>query len=199
MFLRLFQDSLMALFLSRLPMKGIVFTQFISMVSELYGEDLIDDVLDSLNLESGGAYTSVGTYPHQELVVILSATCEKTKVTPSQMLEQFGGFLLLVFREKFPEFFASHSDPLSFLERVDDYVHVEVYKLYPDAELPRFECRRLGTDELQMDYRSSRHLHYLALGLIKECIKSYGAQGTVSFEEIPSTLGPVIRFKIQLS
>ena len=49
-------------------MKGIVFTEFSTMVESLFGEDMLDDLLDATDPASGGAYTSVGTYNHNELV-----------------------------------------------------------------------------------------------------------------------------------
>ena len=91
----------------------------------------------------------------------------------------------MLFRsKKFPDFFTAHRDPLDFLEQVDSYVHVEVYKLYPDAELPRFYCQRLSPGRLLMDYHSSRHLDDLAYGLITEAITSYGVSADVQRSKV---------------
>ena len=43
-------------------MKGIVFTEFLEMVEEKYGLEMVDDIIENANLQSHGAYTSVGTY-----------------------------------------------------------------------------------------------------------------------------------------
>ncbi len=48
-------------------MKGIVFTELIDMVEATFGEDMMDDVFDDCDLESGGAYTAVGTYDQSGL------------------------------------------------------------------------------------------------------------------------------------
>jgi len=52
-------------------MKGIVFNEFIEMVEDKFGEDMVDDIIDESDLPSGGAYTTVGTYDHGELVTMV--------------------------------------------------------------------------------------------------------------------------------
>src|SRR5262245_35992633 len=52
-------------------MKGVVFTEFLEMVGAKFGEDMVDDVILACELPSGGAYTSVGTYDHQELFALV--------------------------------------------------------------------------------------------------------------------------------
>ena len=42
-------------------MLGIVFTEFIEMVEETFGADMADDIIDDADIESAGAFTSVGT------------------------------------------------------------------------------------------------------------------------------------------
>jgi hypothetical protein len=51
---------------------------------------------------------------------------------------------------------------------------VEVRKLYPDAELPRFTCRRLAPQRMEMVYRSSRPFTDFAEGLIRGCAAHFG-------------------------
>ncbi|MBA1333177.1 heme transporter CcmB, partial [Candidatus Endoriftia persephone str. Guaymas] len=43
-------------------MKGIVFSKFIEFVEERFSPEMADDIIESSDLPSGGAYTSVGTY-----------------------------------------------------------------------------------------------------------------------------------------
>ena len=53
-------------------MKGIVFREFIAMVESHYSIEIADGIISASNLSSAGAYTSVGTYPHQEMVELVS-------------------------------------------------------------------------------------------------------------------------------
>jgi len=48
-------------------MKGIIFREFIDMVEAQFSPQMVDDIIQASTLASGGAYTSVGTYPHDEM------------------------------------------------------------------------------------------------------------------------------------
>ena len=51
-------------------MKGVVFTEFLDMVADRFSPDMVEDIIDDAQLPSGGAYTAVGTYPHEEMVAM---------------------------------------------------------------------------------------------------------------------------------
>ncbi len=155
-------------------MKGIVFTEFLEMVSTAFSEDMVDDILDDAKPASGGAYTAVGTYPHQEIVAMVGALSQRSGVPVPDLVHAFGKYLFGRFHIIYPGFFDGVGDALDFLERIESVVHVEVLKLYPDAELPRFETSRDGADVLQMIYRSPRRMGDLAAGLIEGCLAHYG-------------------------
>lgn len=162
-------------------MKGMVFTEFLDMVEETFSIDMVDDIIDAANPKSGGAYTSVGVYDHQELVDMVIALSERTDIAPDDLVKAFGQHLFKVFFEKFPSFFKDINDSFTFLSSVEDYIHPEVKKLYPDAQLPRFDCQREG-NTLNMIYHSSRHFSDLAEGLIIACARHYGEQVEVKRE-----------------
>jgi len=42
-------------------MKGIVFTEFLDLVEEKFGMEMVDKIITQSELESEGAYTAVGT------------------------------------------------------------------------------------------------------------------------------------------
>lgn len=49
-------------------MKGMIFTEFLEMVEEKFSMEMVDQILSESDLPSGGIYTSVGNYPHTEIV-----------------------------------------------------------------------------------------------------------------------------------
>jgi hypothetical protein len=169
------------------------------MVEELHSDELLDRIIVKADLPSGGAYTTAGTYPHEELVKVLVALSEEIQTPVPELLNAFGRYLVPVFKSKFPMLFEKHRDPLDFLAAVDGFVHVEVRKLYPEAELPRFICHRVGPDTLHMDYLSSRHLEDLADGLIRGTLDLFGAGGLISREPVELPDGAAaVRFTIAL-
>lgn len=154
-------------------MKGIVFTELMDMVEATFGADMIDDVLDECNLESGGAYTSVGTYDHKELLEIVGALSRHTDIPIRDLVHKYGHHLFSRFHTLMPVFFEKPANAFEFLESVHDYIHVEVKKLYPDAALPHFETQRRGDDTLIMTYRSQCPFADFAHGLMQGCVDFY--------------------------
>lgn len=154
-------------------MKGIVFTEFIEMVESKFGYDMMDDILESSNLPSGGIYTAVGTYDHTEMVQLVVGLSKRTEVPISQLLKTYGKHLFTVFTKGYPHFFENTNNVFDFFEQIDLYIHVEVRKLYPDAELPKFDTHRPDNNTLEMLYQSERKMSDLADGLIEAAIEYY--------------------------
>lgn len=151
-------------------MKGIVFTELIRMIEQQFGDETMDDVFDECELVSGGAYTSVGTYDYKEFLTLVGALSKHTGLSIADLTEAYGYFLFFRFQTFMPSFFENQSCVFDFLESVDGTIHVEVKKLYPDAQLPRFETRREAHDTFIMTYYSPCPFANFAQGLIKGCI-----------------------------
>ncbi len=78
-------------------MKGIVFREFIDMVEASFGDEMVDTIIEACDLESGGAYTAVGTYDHTELVQMVVALSGETGAPVPALVEAFGTYLLVDF------------------------------------------------------------------------------------------------------
>jgi len=165
-------------------MKGIVFSEFIEMVEDAFSPEIADEIIESSDLPSGGAYTSVGTYDHNEMVTLVVALSEKTSISVPELLETFGQHMFTRFVELFPHFFKDVNDSFTFLKSLDNYIHVEVRKLYPDADLPKFGYDDSVENQLKMEYQSKRGFADLACGLINGCVKYFNENIEVSRQVI---------------
>jgi hypothetical protein len=179
-------------------MKGMVFTEFIEFAEQHYGADTVDDAIEAADLESGGAYTAVGTYDYRELVAILQQLAERTGASSSTLLYQFGRSLFPRFASMYGQFFDGIDSAFDFLSQIENYIHMEVRKLYPDAELPQFECQRHSETHLDLTYRSQRGLGDLAHGLIAGCIDHFDEPLQITRQELAAgSAGPgAVRFSI---
>lgn len=177
-------------------MKGIVFTEFIEMVEQRFSTSVAYRLLDECELSSGGAYTAVGTYDHRELVRLASKLSEISGLPLSALMKVFAEHLFGRFHVLYPVFFENVNSAFDFLTQVEDFIHPEVLKLYPDAELPRFETERPDRDTLVMTYHSTRHLGDLAQGLIEACIRHFGQPLQLRREDLPGA-GQAVRFTIR--
>lgn len=146
-------------------MKGIVFSLFGSLVEEKFGLEQWDRVLEQTQLESGGIYTSVGTYPDDEFIALVTALSENTGIMVEELVKTFGQYAFHKLVTFYP-IFVEGKKIKEFLLSVHDVVHVEVLKLYSEAILPRFEYEDLQENSLVMKYYSSRNLPQFAHGLI---------------------------------
>ncbi|MGR9054139.1 MAG: heme NO-binding domain-containing protein [Gammaproteobacteria bacterium] len=177
-------------------MKGLVFTEFIEYVDNRFSFETSENLIEISDLPSEGVYTSVGTYEFRELETLVRNLSYLTDVPVAEILREFGRHLFRHFLISFPIFFEGIKSTLAFLPRVQDYIHLEVRKLYPDAELPDFICNVPAQGQLIMVYRSTRNLEDLAEGLIQASIDYFGDSLTVKRSTDDSGDEPVIRFFI---
>lgn len=164
-------------------MKGVVFKELIGMVETVFGEETAEDIIAKSNLKSEGAYTSVGTYDHGEILELVTNLSQSTSTPANALVKAFGKHLAQVFKGNYEDFFKGQ-DTLSFLSSVDGIIHVEVKKLYPDAELPQFKYEQASENELIMNYSSSRPFADLAEGLIEGVIAIFGENIELKTESI---------------
>jgi len=157
-------------------MKGIVFIQFTDMVEEKWGEDALEELIERADLDSGGAYTSVGTYRYHEMVSLITHLSEMSGIGGEELQKTFGAYLFTRLGAKYSGFLEGKPDLFSFLESIEDTIHVEVKKLYPEAELPSFEHQRPQSNMLEMLYRSKRPFAALAEGLLRGAIAHFGEE-----------------------
>ncbi len=147
-------------------MKGIVFTEFLDLVEDQFGIQIVQEIIDSCDLSTGGAYTSVGTYDHKEMFQMVGKLAEIKSTSVGELLELYGNHFFGVLAKSYPQFMEEH-DLFTFLSSIDGYIHPEVLKLYPDAELPRFSSEVNQDGVLILVYESSRKMADFAIGLLK--------------------------------
>ena len=78
----------------------------------------------------------------------------------------FGGYLFGTFAKGYSDMLSGIDSTFAMLSRLDDFIHPQVRKLYPDAELPGFEIVYKDEQRLNMIYTSSRKMPHFAVGLI---------------------------------
>lgn len=169
-------------------MKGTVFVELLKMAEEAFGEDVVDDVLDRAGLETD-VFTSVGNYPCSELIRIVTAFSAHSGLSPEVLQRKFGHWMMDHFGKHYPEFFEDKRDSFAMLEAIDGEIHVEVRKLYPDSELPRFETTRQGNDHLEMVYTSPRPLAAFCHGLIEACAERFDDRAEIERSPTPDRPG----------
>lgn len=163
-------------------MKGVIFCEFLEMVEDQHSYDVVDAILVKANFEHKGAYTAIDNYPAEEMMTLIANLEELTNQKPQIILESLGHRLFNFFRRDYPHFFHSDQHPFTFLTHIESYIHVEVKKLYPTAELPTFTTINQTENTLVLKYQSERKLYHLAKGLIEALLKFYKYEGNVQLD-----------------
>ena len=156
-------------------MKGIVFNMFSDLVTDNFGYETWDTLIERTQPDSEAIYTSANVYADEELVAYVTELARITGEPANDLIRVFGKFMMHRFRAIHPEFIEGHSAK-SFLKSVHDVIHVEVLKLHPDALLPRFDYEDSADDRLTMLYHSPRQLCPLAEGLIAGAAEVFGGR-----------------------
>lgn len=178
-------------------MKGVVFTTFFEMVEEDFGFDMVDYLIEHSSLQHDGIYVAGGNYPHQEIIQLVKTLHKATLIAIPDLLEAFGVFLFHKLNAIRPDFSEDKKTALDYIASVHDIIHVEVRKLYPNAELPTFNVISLVEKELVIDYSSPRKMETIAIGLMKGCAKLYNTTLHFSQKDISTLEKHTIRFTVQ--
>jgi hypothetical protein len=158
--------------------KGIIFNLAEEVVSDLHGEEAWDAVLDTAGVT--GAYTSLGSYPDDDLHRIVAAGAQQLDASRSDVLRAVGAGAMPRLAARYPEFFAPHRTTRSFVLTLNDIIHPEVRKLYPGANVPQFEFDTSADDVLVVTYRSDRRLCALAEGFLLGAAPRFGEQALLT-------------------
>ena len=177
-------------------MKGVVFTEFLEMVEDNFGYDVADNIIENADLPSGGAYTAVGTYHHSEMVQLVVNLSTETETPVPNLLHTYGNHLFAQFVAGYGHLFDGITDTYSFLHAINNHIHVEVRKLYPEAELPTIDCVQVGESHLELYYQSARPFADFAEGLLEGAIIHFGENITMKREDIPGAENKAAKFHL---
>ncbi|OAN11410.1 guanylate cyclase [Photobacterium jeanii] len=177
-------------------MKGIIFTEFLDIVESAFGMEVCQQMLDEAFDE--GSYTAVGSYDHKDLVKLIITLSKITSVPAEDLQEVYGKAVFTRLLESLPIPVDGQTSTFTFIKKVEEHIHIEVKKLYPDATPPRFEFISETESQMVMDYRSARCMSHVCLGLIKGCAEHFNQTIEVEMEPIVNDQSHV-RFNILLA
>ncbi|NOH50031.1 guanylate cyclase [Vibrio rotiferianus] len=179
-------------------MKGIIFTEFMELVEDKFGLEVLDQVLELSNDE--GIYTSVGSYDHRDLVKLIVNLSKVSDIPPEKLQEVFGECVFQNLLKSIPNHASLQqcTTTFQFVRHVEDFIHVEVKKLYPDANPPQFDFISETESEMVFDYRSARCMAHVCVGLIQGCANHFDERVEVKHQN-QSKDGSQVRFWLEVA
>ncbi|MCW8332912.1 heme NO-binding domain-containing protein [Vibrio sp. SCSIO 43135] len=178
-------------------MKGIIFTEFMELVEQEFGLEVLENMLDESGSE--GIFTAVGSYDHRELVKMIVSLSKLTDVPIEALQEVFGKSVFNNLLNTLPNSagLKKCANTFQFIRHVEEYIHLEVKKLYPDAKPPSFVFISETQTEMVFDYHSARCLSHVCLGLIQGCAQHFNEAVDVEMAPNDGDLSDV-RFHLAL-
>lgn len=158
-------------------MKGIVFNILEEVVTASYGEAVWDDLLDAAG--SNGVYTSLGSYPDDDMTRLVKAASDATGLPPHDVVRWFGRQAMPRLAERYPAFFTAYSSTRPFVLALNTIIHPEVRKLHTGAACPHFDFQDADDGVLLIGYQSPRRLCALAHGFIEGVADHYSERAEV--------------------
>jgi hypothetical protein len=176
-------------------MKGIVFNLLEDAVSRDQGADAWCDLIDAAGVS--GIYTSLGSYPDEELLALVNTSAALAGSAPADVLRWFGRAAMPMLALRYGELFAGHGSARSFVLSVNDIIHPEVRKLYSGAGCPNFHFRDDEDGRLLVTYRSPRGLCRLAHGFIEGASDHFGQTATLEHLSCMHDGAPACRMAVE--
>lgn len=176
-------------------MKGIIFTEFLELVEEKFGLSMVDTIINESELKSQGIYTSVGTYEFSEMLQLITHLSKNTNISVDDLLLVYAEHLFAALINMHPNIVEHYKDPMDLVASIENHIHVEVKKIYPEAQLPTFEIQEKNPDSMKIIYKSDKALYMLCKGLMTETFKLFKTPVNIEFYKL-NELGTEVRFDI---
>ncbi|MDC5840497.1 heme NO-binding domain-containing protein [Vibrio europaeus] len=178
-------------------MKGIIFTEFMDLVEQKFGLAELDGLLSAVG--DDGVYTSVGSYDHRNLVKLIMQLSVRTGISPEDLQRVFGQSVFNNLYNTLPDnnSLQECKSTFQFIKLVEDYIHIEVKKLYPEANPPSFIFISEAESEMVFDYHSARCMSHVCLGLIEGCGEFFDEKIATTMENLAED-GSQVRFKVSV-
>jgi hypothetical protein len=147
-------------------MKGVIFNLLEDFITQGWGEDAYEEILALCPFHGQEPFVGPKTYPDADLLALVARASEKLGVPVPDAIHAFGRYLFPRLATKYPIFLDGYAHPKPFLKTINDVIHVEVRKLFKDAEPPSITWSDAGPDGLVLRYVSKRRLCDLMGGLL---------------------------------
>lgn len=176
-------------------MKGIIFSEFLELVEDTFGLEVCQEMLDE-NLNEG-IYSSAGTYDHKDLVKLIISLSKLTNISIEDLQQVYGKSVFTSLLKSMPGLEVNSSTTFEFINQVEDYIHIEVKKLYSDAKPPQFVFVSVNESEMVLDYISARCFSHVCFGLIQGCAEYYKENIDIQMNPIQED-GSQVRFTLKM-
>ena len=176
-------------------MHGLIFASFRDYLLTEHGAALANEVL-----AGEPQYTLSEAYPDEQFLVLLERACERTALSPDDLLFEFGVFTAATtFARLYAILFKHSASAREFLLTVETPIHDVIRVALPDAQPPKLAVTDLGEDGLEIVYASPRRICAMLRGLVEGTGRVYGETSHIEELECMHHGAPVCRLRIHFT
>lgn len=165
-------------------MKGIFFTELLELTEEEFGINLTEKIIAELGAGNNGVYEATDDYEYHQFVELCDLLSLEVRISPSDLVKNFGEYLFTRFIILFRPDFAGNTDIFEFLGQIDDFIHHSIQDRFTKLEIPNFRAFQINDSAFQMSYQSEELLIDLAIGLFMGCQRFFNEELTLKTEFI---------------
>lgn len=175
-------------------MKGTVVTTWLKSCRRLYGDELVNTVLESCQVPRTRVFTPLEDVEDGLTTRIMNGIASAAGVDPKDMWLQVGMENIESFYEAYSGFFR-HDSLYSFLSSMND-VHIIVMKRFKGAKPPVLDMEPLSSRTAYFTYRSRREMEGYLLGLLRGAARRFGEElGIETVEKSPGIIKLKLTFE----
>jgi hypothetical protein len=138
--------------------------------------------MHGLTGRSEGGYRFDGSYPDEEIHLIVRGLVEATGRPPEVILEQFAEAMVPGLLGVYGFLVNPRWSFLDFLVNTEAIIHKGVKLTSPSAKPPMIQAQRVGPEAVSIVYRSKRRLCPIAKGILRGAASHYGVLITITEE-----------------
>ncbi|SKA91232.1 Methyl-accepting chemotaxis protein [Clostridium sp. USBA 49] len=161
-------------------MKGTVVAAWMKTCRKLYGNDIVDKIMESNGWSSKKIFSPAENVDDSKIMRVIADIAKSQNIEVKELWRNIGNYNIKSFAEDFPAFF-EHENLYSFLKSMYD-VHVVMVKRLPGATPPLLNITPISSREAIFSYRSKRGMFDYFLGMLQGSAETFNEK--IEIQEI---------------
>lgn len=175
-------------------MKGTVVSTWVRTCRDLYGNEVINKSLKSINWSEDIIFTPLEDVEDKKIFSLIESISKNVNVPINELWQIIGENNLTKFAEDYPVFF-KRTNLFKFLNSLN-FIHAIIMKKIKGAKPPKMIIEIVSSKSIYLTYQSKRELYDYFLGLLKGSVKFFNEKVEIGeTERKPGELKVLIKFE----
>ncbi|HXH99539.1 MAG TPA: heme NO-binding domain-containing protein [Sphingobacteriaceae bacterium] len=174
---------------------GSIFFLLKKYVNSNFAEGTWDNLIKLSG--ASGDYEMTQSYPLQEIGLIVAAASQLTGISPQEIQERFGEFLVPDLFKLYADYLRPEWKTFDVLLHTEGVMHGAVRKLNSIANPPVLNVSKVNENLLIIDYYSKRRMGALATGIIKGIAKYFNESEIINIKPMSDPDAERVQIRVE--